>query len=144
MEEKKSIPYLLEFPKIEDRRGNLSFIEGEGHVPFDIKRVFYIYDVPGGESRGGHAHKELEQVMFAASGSFTMVLTDGKERMEFFLNRPWQGLYVPTGYWTELVDFSSGAVCMVLASDHYDPADYIYDYPEFLKYKGLSSDDTVQ
>ena len=76
-----NLPYLLEFPKIEDPRGNLSFIEGPGHVPFDIKRVFYIYDVPGGESRGGHAHKELEQVMFAASGSFTMVLTDGKERM---------------------------------------------------------------
>lgn len=144
MEEKKSIPYLLEFPKIEDPRGNLSFIEGRGHVPFDIKRVYYIYDVPAGESRGGHAHKHLEQVLFAVSGSFTIELTDGKRKMRFFMNRPWQGLYVPPGYWRTLEDFSSGAVCMVLASDHYDPEDYIYDYPDFLKYKGIASDDTVQ
>lgn len=141
---KMNLPYLLEFPKIEDPRGNLSFIEGNGHVPFDIKRVYYIYDVPAGESRGGHAHKELEQVVFAVSGSFTMELTDGKRKMQFFMNRPWQGLYIPPGYWRTLEDFSSGAVCMVLASDHYDPADYIYDYPEFLKYKGIMCDDTVQ
>lgn len=137
------IPHIIELPKVEDRRGNLSFIEGEmeasglkkGHVPFDIRRVYYIYDVPGGESRGGHAHKELQQLIVAVAGSFTVVLDDGRTKRSFFLNHPWLGLYIPPGYWRTLEDFSSGAVCMVLASEHYCPEDYIYEYPDFIAYK---------
>ena len=102
---------------------------------FDVKRVYYLYDVPGGESRGAHAHKELEQLIVAASGSFTVTLDDGKSKRSFFLNRPYQGLYVKPGLWRDLGDFSSGAVCMVLASEVYQKEDYIRDYKEFLDFR---------
>lgn len=118
-----------------DRKGNLSVVENGVTLPFDVKRVYYLYDVPGGESRGAHAHRNLEQLIVAASGSFKVTLDDGKNKRSFFLNRPYQGLYVTPGLWRDLEDFSSGAVCMVLASEVYDAADYIRDYQEFLEYR---------
>ncbi len=118
-----------------DRQGNLSVVENGLTVPFAVKRAFYLYDVPGGESRGGHAHKELYQFMVAASGSFTVTLDDGIIKRSFLLNRPYQGLLVKPGIWSSLEDFSSGAVCLVLASEVYDEADYIRDYDEFLRLK---------
>lgn len=118
-----------------DRKGNLSVIENCDTVPFDIKRTYYLYDVPGGESRGGHAHRELSQLIIAASGSFTVTLDDANVKRTFTLNRPYQGLYIVPGIWRTLEDFSSGAVCLVLASHLYDEADYIRTYGEFLKYK---------
>jgi oxalate decarboxylase/phosphoglucose isomerase-like protein (cupin superfamily) len=118
-----------------DRKGNLSVVENGITLPFDVKRVYYIYDVPGGESRGAHAHKELSQLIIAASGSFKVTLDDGKVKRTFFLNRPYQGLYVKPGMWRDLEDFSSGAICMVLASDVYKADDYIRDYKEFIKYR---------
>ncbi len=123
---------LIELPKISDPRGNLSFIEGGQHIPFDIKRVYYLYDVPGGSDRGSHAHKNSHQFIVAISGSFDVVLDDGKEKKRFHLNRSYYGLYVCPMMWRDLDNFSSGAVCMVLASAHYDEADYIRDYAEFL------------
>ena len=120
-----------------DRKGNLSVVENGITLPFNVKRVYYLYDVPGGESRGAHAHKELSQLIIAASGSFKVTLDDSKVKRTFFLNRPYQGLYVKPGMWRDLEDFSSGAVCMVLASDVYMAEDYIRDYKEFLKYKGI-------
>lgn len=117
------------------RKGNLSVIENGKTLPFDVKRVYYLYDVPGGESRGAHAHRDLEQFIVAASGSFNVTLDDGKCKRTFFLNRPYQGLYVKPGMWRDLEDFSSGAVCMVLASDVYKAEDYIRDYDEFLEYR---------
>lgn len=124
---------VIELPRIADPRGNLTFVEGGRHVPFDIQRVYYLYDVPGGEGRGGHAHKELEQVVIAASGSFTIVLDDGEERRSFFLNRSYFGLYVPKMLWRELEDFSSGSVCLVLASRPYEEEDYYRDYDQFVE-----------
>lgn len=121
-----------------DRNGNLTVIENGETLPFDVKRVYYIYDVPGGESRGAHAHKELEQLIVAASGSFTVTLDDGKSKRSFFLNRPYQGLYVKPGLWRDLVDFSSGAVAMVLASDVYKKEDYIRDYNEFVEFRKIT------
>lgn len=118
-----------------DRKGNLSVVENGQTLPFDVKRVYYLYDVPGGENRGSHAHKELSQLIIAASGSFTVTLDDGKCKRSFFLNRPYQGLYVKPGMWRDLEDFSSGAVCMVLASDVYLASDYIRDYQEFLEFR---------
>ena len=118
-----------------DRKGNITVIENGVTVPFDVKRTYYLYDVPGGESRGGHAHKDLHQLIVAASGSFTVTLDDGSVKRTFLLNRPYQGLLVVPGIWRTLDDFSSGAVCMVLASEGYDEADYIRDYNEFLKLK---------
>ena len=118
-----------------DRKGNLTVVENGVTLPFDVKRVYYLYDVPGGESRGSHAHRELEQLIVAASGSFTVTLDDGKEKRSFFLNRPYQGLYVKPGLWRDLDNFSSGAVCMVLASEVYDASDYIRDYKEFLRFR---------
>lgn len=118
-----------------DRKGNISVVENGKDIPFDVKRTYYLYDVPGGESRGGHAHKELSQLIIAASGSFTVTLDDGRVKRTFTLNRPCQGLYVVPGIWRTLDDFSSGAVCLVLASERYDEKDYIRDYQEFLKYK---------
>ena len=118
-------------PRITDPRGNLTFIDGGAHVPFDIARVYYLYDVPGGESRGGHAHRDLEQVIIAASGSLEVVVDDGRHTERFFLNRSYYGLYVPRMVWRELEDFSSGSVCLVLASRPYDEADYFRDYAEF-------------
>lgn len=118
-----------------NRKGDISVVENGITVPFDVKRVYYLYDVPGGVSRGGHAHKELYQLIVAASGSFTVILDDGKVKRSFHLNRPYQGLLVTPGIWRTLEDFSSGSVCMVLASEKYDAADYIRDYDEFIQYK---------
>ena len=118
-----------------DRKGNLSVVQNGSDVPFDVKRVYYLYDVPGGESRGSHAHKQLSQLIIAASGSFRVTLDDGVTRKSFVLNRPYQGLCVRPGIWRDLDDFSSGAVCMVLASEVYQEDDYIRDYEEFLKFR---------
>lgn len=122
---------LLELPKIQDRRGNLTFIEQTRHVPFEFKRAYYLYDVPGGSSRGGHAHKELKQLIIAVAGSFDVVLHDGEEKRLVCLNRPYQGLYVCPMIWRELENFSSGSVCLVLASNYYDEDDYYRDFEEF-------------
>lgn len=118
-----------------DRKGNLTVVENGKTLPFNVKRVYYLYDVPGGEERGAHAHRELSQLIIAASGSFTVTLDDGRCKRTFFLNRPYYGLYVKPGMWRELRDFSSGAVCMVLASDVYQKDDYIRDYKDFLEYR---------
>ncbi|MBQ0075477.1 MAG: WxcM-like domain-containing protein [Prevotella sp.] len=126
---------IIQMAKIADPRGNLSFVQGVKDIPFEIKRVYWIYDVPGGESRGSHAHKELQQLIIAASGSFRVTLDDGKEKQTYYLNKPYEGLYVPSGVWRDLGDFSSGAVCMVLASDYYNADEYIRDYDEFLNYR---------
>lgn len=126
---------IIDLRKISDPRGNLTPIEGGADVPFDIKRVYYLYDVPGGESRGAHAHKELQQLIMAANGSFTITLNDGNHKKLFTLNRPYQGLYIASGIWRDLDDFSSGAVLLCLASDHYDEDDYIRDYEEFITFK---------
>lgn len=123
---------IIHLPKVSDPRGNLSFIEGGEHIPFDIKRVYYLYDVPGGSDRGAHAHKTLHQFIVAMSGSFDVVLDDGKEKKRFHLNRSYYGLYVCPMMWRDLDNFSSGAVSMVLASENYDEADYIRDYSEFI------------
>jgi hypothetical protein len=124
---------LIELPKIADSRGNLSFVEGGRHIPFDIKRVYYLYDVPGGAERGGHAHKDLHQLIIAMSGSFDITLDDGREKKTFHLARSYYGLYVCPMIWREMDNFSSGAVCLVLASNQYDEADYYREYDEFLK-----------
>lgn len=118
-----------------DRQGDLSVVENGKDVPSDVKRVYYLYDIPGGVERGGHAHKLLQQLIVAASGSFTVVLDDGTEKRSVTLNRPYQGLLVVPGIWRELVDFSSGAICMVLASEKYDESDYIREYSSFQKQK---------
>ena len=123
---------VIQLPKIADPRGNLTFIEATRHVPFELKRVYYLYDVPGGESRGGHAHKALEQFIIAASGSFDVVIDDGHERRRVFLNRSYYGLYVPRMVWREIENFSSGSVCVVLASEFYEESDYYRDYREFV------------
>jgi hypothetical protein len=123
---------IIDFPKIADPRGNLTFVEGGRHIPFDIKRVYYLYDVPGGAERGGHAHKALQQVIIAMSGSFDVVLDDGTAQKRIHLNRSYYGLYVPTMMWREIDNFSSGSVCMVLASERYDESDYYRDYAQFL------------
>ena len=124
---------LIELPKITDPRGNLSFIEGGQQIPFDIKRVYYLYDVPGGSDRGSHAHKNLHQFIVAMSGSFDVVLNDGKEKKRFHLNRSYNGLYICPMIWRNLDNFSSGSVCMVLASEYYSEMDYIRDYADFIK-----------
>jgi len=118
-----------------NRKGNPSVVENGKTLPFDVKRVYYLYDVPGGENRGSHAHRDLEQFIIAASGSFRVVLDDGHCKRSFFLNRSYQGLYVKPGMWRDLEDFSSGAVCMVLASDVYKKEDYIRNYQDFLDYR---------
>lgn len=125
----KCIPITL--PRIQDPRGNLTFIESQNHIPFDIKRVYYLYDVPGGAERGGHAHKDLHQLIIAMSGSFDIHLDDGKQKKVVHMNRSYYGLYVCPMIWREIDNFSSGAVCMVLASDFYDESDYYRDYDEF-------------
>lgn len=127
---------MIDLPKISDPRGNLTFIEGSRHVPFDIKRVYYLYDVPGGAERGGHAHKELHQLIIAMSGSFDVVLDDGEKKQRFHLNRSYNGLYVCPMIWRELDNFSSGSVLLVLASNTYDEKDYFRDYPEFMRARG--------
>ena len=123
--------HLVTLPRVNDARGNLTFIEGGRHVGFDIQRVYYLYDVPGGAERGGHAHRELEQLFIAMSGSFDIVLDDGNLRQRFSLNRSYVGLYVPRMVWREIDNFSSGSVCMVLASQPYDEADYFREYGDF-------------
>lgn len=127
---------IIEFDKHHsDRKGNLTVIENLKTVPFDVKRTYYLYDIPGGESRGGHAHRNLYQLIVAVSGAFTVTLDDGEVKRTFFLNRPYQGLMVVPGIWRTLDEFSSGSVCMVLASEGYSEEDYIRDYNEFLKYR---------
>lgn len=123
---------ILEMPRINDPRGNLTFIEADRHIPFKIQRVYYLYDVPGGAERGGHAHKNLHQLIIAISGSFDIHLDDGIEKKSMHLNRSYNGLYVCPMIWREIDNFSSGAVCMVLASDYYEESDYFRDYQDFL------------
>jgi hypothetical protein len=124
---------IIDLPKINDPRGNLTFIESEKHIPFDIKRVFYLYDVPGGEKRAGHALKRCHQLLIAASGSFDVILDDGSQKMRQHLNRSYYGFYIPPLTWREIDNFSSGSVCLVLASEFYDESDYYRTYEEFLK-----------
>ena len=128
---------IIHLPKISDPRGNLTFIEGGRHVPFEIKRVYYLYDVPGGAERGGHAHKSLHQLIIALSGSFDVILDDGKQKQRFHLNRSYYGMYVCPMIWRELDNFSSASVCMVLASNLYDEGDYYRDYEEFVQAQNL-------
>ena len=123
---------LIELPKINDPRGNLTFLEGGRHVPFEIKRVFYLYDVPTGEDRGAHAHKELHQFLICLAGSFDVSLDDGKEKKIVHLNRPWKGLHIPPMIWASEINFDPGSVCLVLSSDYYSEADYYREYEEFL------------
>jgi dTDP-4-dehydrorhamnose 3,5-epimerase-like enzyme len=127
---------LIDLPKISDPRGNLTFIEGNRHSPFEIRRVYYLYDVPGGAERGGHAHNELQQLMIAISGSFDVILDDGYARERLHLNRSYFGLYIPPMVWREMDNFSSGSVCLVLASTFYDESDYYWDYDAFLQALG--------
>ena len=127
----------VDLPKISDLRGNLTFVEGGQHVPFDIARVYYLYDIPGGAERGGHAHKRLQQLIIAMSGSFDVVLDDGREKKRFHLDRPDTGLYLCPMIWRELDNFSPGSVCMVLASNRYDETDYYRDYGEYLAAQGI-------
>ena len=129
---------IIDLPKISDPRGNLTFVEGTKHVPFDIRRVYYLYDVPGGAERGGHAHKELQQLIIAMSGSFDVLLDDGRSKKRIHLNRSYNGLYVCPMIWRELDNFSSGSVCMVLASNPYQESDYYRDYDDFLAAQGLT------
>lgn len=131
---------IIELNKHHAPQGNISVVENNKDVPFEVKRIYYLYDVPGGESRGAHAHKDLSQLIVAVSGSFTVTLDDGEVKRTFLLNRPYQGLYVVPGIWRTLDDFSSGSVCMVLASHGYDKDDYIRDYDEFLKYKNNNNE----
>lgn len=126
---------IIELPKISDRRGNLTPVYSDENIPFDVKRVFYLYDIPGGESRGAHAHKKCHQFLIAASGSFEVVLDDGKNKRTVVLNRPFYGLHIPPGIWAHEQGFSSGSVCLVLASEKYDAEDYIRDYEEFIRFK---------
>jgi hypothetical protein len=128
---------MVELPRIADPRGNLTFLEGSTHVPFEIARVYYLYDVPGGEARGGHAHRELEQLIIAAAGSFDVLVDNGSESEQFPLNRSYVGLYVPRMTWRELGNFSTGSVCLVLASARYDESDYFRDYDDFLAARRL-------
>lgn len=125
---------IIAIPKIEERRGNLSVIENDT-IPFDIKRVYYLYDVPSGAERGGHAHKDLQQFLVALSGSFDVVLNDGKEQQIITLNKPYEGLLINSGIWRELQNFSSGSVCLVVASEVYIEEDYIRDFEEFKAFK---------
>jgi len=128
-------PQIINLPKFLDARGNLSFIEQEKHIPFVIRRAYWIYDVPGGECRGGHAYRNNEEFIISLSGSFDVVLNDGTERKVFSLNRSYHGLYVPKGLWREMENFSTNSLALILSSTDYDAHDYIRDYDEFLKLK---------
>ena len=134
-------PHIIELTRIYDYRGNLSVVEECKDVPFQIKRVYWVYDVPGGENRGGHAHKELFEFIVAANGSFYLNITNGVEEFSFFLNHPYKGVIIPPGYWRTLNDFSSGAVCLVLASDFFNEEDYIREYDDFLNWKKLKENE---
>jgi glyoxylate utilization-related uncharacterized protein len=123
---------IIQFKKIKNRAGNITSIENNVDIPFSVKRIYYLYDVPSGETRGGHAHRDLEQVVFAVSGSFDITIDDGRTKKTVQLNRPDFGLYLPPGIWRDISNFSSGAVCLVLASDKFQEADYIRDYNNFL------------
>ncbi|MDR0437146.1 MAG: FdtA/QdtA family cupin domain-containing protein [Bacteroidales bacterium] len=126
-----TFPYLIELPKIIDNRGNLSVVQNHKEIPFDIQRVYWLYEVPTGELRGGHAHKDLQQVLIALHGSLAVTVDDGHSRQTFMLDKPNQGLYIGSNIWREMSDFSEGAVCMVLASKPYDPTGYVRNYDEF-------------
>lgn len=127
-------PRIIELPKFLDTRGNLSFLEQNKHIPFKIQRAYWIYDVPGGENRGGHAYKLNKEFIIALSGSFEVVLSNGKEKQVFNLNRSYYGLFVPNGYWREMINFSTNSVAFVVGSTPYDKNDYIYDFDDFLKH----------
>ena len=128
-------PRIVNLPKFLDARGNLSFVEQENHIPFAIKRTYWLYDVPGGECRGGHAYRENQEFIVALSGSFDVILDDGSEKRNFTLNRSYYGLYVPKGMWREMNNFSTNSLAMILSSTDYDADDYVRDYDEFLKLK---------
>lgn len=128
---------VLQLSKVHNRAGNITIVERDNHIPFDVKRVYYLYDIPGGESRGGHAHHNLRQLVVAASGSFSVQLDDGKNKKVVTLNRPDYGLIIEPGVWREVLEFSSGAICLVLASDKFDADDYIRDYDSFLRDKTI-------
>lgn len=127
---------LIYLPKIGDRNGNITFVNNNSEIPFEIKRVFYLYDIPGGESRGAHAHKICHQFLIAASGAFEVLLNDGKVQRQVLLNRPYIGLHIPPGIWASEINFSSGSICMVLTSEEFDENDYIRDYKEFQNLSG--------
>ena len=126
---------VFQLPKVQNRAGNLTAMNNHKDLPFGVQRVYYLYDIPGGEVRGGHAHKNLQQLIIAASGSFDVLLDDGRNRKTISLNRPYYGLYIVPGIWRELMNFSSGAICLVLASEIYTAEDYIRDFDEFLQLK---------
>ena len=126
---------IIHLPKINNRAGNITAVENNINIPFDVQRVYYLYDIPGGEGRGGHAHKELQQFIVAVSGAFDVLLDDGVNKKVIHLDRPFIGLHIVPGIWRELLNFSSGSVCLVMASHKYDEKDYIRDYNEFLKQK---------
>jgi dTDP-4-dehydrorhamnose 3,5-epimerase-like enzyme len=128
------MPHIINLPKIEDERGNLTFIEEENHIPFKIKRVYWIYDVPGGQKRGGHAFKEQQEFIVALSGSFDVVIDDGKQKQTFQLNRSYYGLYIPNGLWREMNNFSTNSLALVLSSTEFSENDYIRDYQIYLKW----------
>ena len=128
-------PRIVNLPQFLDARGNLSFVEQENHIPFAIKRTYWLYDVPGGECRGGHAYKENQEFIVALSGSFDVILDDGKEKKAFTLNRSYYGLYVPKGLWREMDNFSTNSLALILSSTNYDADDYVRDYDEFIKLK---------
>jgi dTDP-4-dehydrorhamnose 3,5-epimerase-like enzyme len=125
---------LIELPRIQNRAGNITPIENNVEIPFEAKRIFYLYDIPGGISRGAHAHKQCHQFLIAASGSFEVQLDDGKVKKTAMLNQPYRGLHIPPGIWASEINFSSGAICLVIASHEYEPNDYIRDYDSFLEY----------
>jgi hypothetical protein len=126
---------ILPLSKVHNRAGNITVIEGQRKIPFEVRRIYYLYDIPGGEDRGGHAHRELSQLIVAASGSFDVLLDDGNNKKIVTLNRPDYGLFVVPGIWRELIEFSSGAICLVLASHKYDESDYLRKYQDFKTYK---------
>lgn len=129
---------IFELPKITDPRGNLTFLESNIHLPFEIKRVFYLYDVPTGEDRGAHAHKELQQFIICLSGSFDVEVDDGINKKRIHLNRPWKGLYIPSMIWAAEVNFDPGSICLVLASEKYEESDYYRCYDEYLNARKLT------